>query len=112
MTDAVPLTPGSEGSASELRAAIRDEVFGRGAAARDDTAKKMPDLLGGRLLLEGRDAEDAAREMIEDDRDPPAEGPALRQGERDPGGPEAGHGRHDREIGVPDMIGPPRRDAA
>jgi len=43
--------------------------------------------------------------VVDDDRDPPAERPALRQREGEPRNPEAGGGRYDGQIGVPDVIG-------
>jgi len=51
------------------------------------------------------------RKVGHDDGDPPAERPALWQGEGQPRSPQAGVGWDDCQVGVPDVIGPIGSDA-
>jgi hypothetical protein len=48
--------------------------------------------------------------MINDDRDPPAKWPALRQRQWQPGSPEAGGGWYDGQVDVPYVVGTIGRD--
>ncbi len=89
----------------ELRAVVGDRVARGPAALRDRAVEDGEHLGGGGLLREDAARDDAAREVIEDDGDPGAERPALREGKGEPRDPEAERGRDDREIDVPEVFG-------
>ncbi|MBI4819403.1 MAG: hypothetical protein HY791_24240 [Deltaproteobacteria bacterium] len=57
-----------------------------------------------RLIREDGESYDSARVDVDDDRDPPAEGPALPECAGDPRHPAASHRRDQGEIDFPDLI--------
>ena len=83
--------------------------LGARPAAAMARSEEGTDLLGRGLLLEDGDAHDAAREVIDDDGDEPAEGPDRWERARKPRDPEAERGRNRGEVRVPDFIGSARR---
>ncbi len=58
----------------------------------------------GRLLLEVGGPDGSPREVIDDDGDPPTERPALRDGERPPGNPEAADSWDGGQVDVPNVV--------
>ena len=60
---------------------------------------------GWRLLVKDGKSHDPTRVVIDSDGNPPAEGPALREGPGQPRHPEPERGRHGGEIDVPDVVG-------
>ena len=93
-----------EARAGELRPLVGDEVFRLGLDDSHEPAEERSHGDGIRLLAEDRVAHGAAGEVVDDDGDPPAERPALRQGEGPKGGPEAQRGRHEGQVDVPDVV--------
>jgi hypothetical protein len=90
--DFAPSAPGFEAGAPELRPPVADDVLGRSARAVDRVPQERTNGFACRSRSEERDAHTAPRTVIEYHRHPPAERPALGQGERQPGRPEAaGH---------------------
>ena len=65
-------------------------VLGSVAGAADGTIEDGTHLVGGGLLVEDREPDDVAREVVEDDGNPPAEGPPLGERRGQPWHPEAG----------------------
>src|SRR5207247_1689163 len=84
---------------------IGDEMPGRYADSRHYLAQKIPDLVGAWLSDKNGEAQRPSGVMIEDNRQPPAKRPTLRQGERKPPGPEACRRGHGGEIHVPNVVG-------
>ena len=72
--DAVPFAP-SAVLVLELRAVVGDGVLRRAAGPAARPVQEAAGLLGGGLLDEDADGEHAAREVVEDDGEPEAEGP-------------------------------------
>ena len=97
--DTVALASVAEGCA-ELHTVVGDGAVGSVAGAADGTIEDGTHLVGG-LLVEDREPDDAAREVVEDDGNPPAEGPPLGERRGQPWHPEAGTGRHERQVDVP-----------
>src|SRR5258708_3794294 len=106
MTNAVSAAPRMEASTGELSAGIGDKVIGRYADLGDDSAEELPDLLRCRLLFEDGGAQRFAGIVIDDDRDPPAEGPAQWEREGPPRDPEARGDRYDSQVDVPNVVRP------
>src|SRR5207249_10018543 len=96
--------PTPEARRGELDSPVRDEMPGGGAGRGHRTIEEGAHLLRRWFLGENRDAHDAAREVIDDDGDPPAEGPDLRKSEGGPRNPEAEGGRYGREVDMPDVV--------
>src|SRR5262249_40541371 len=109
MLDAPATTPLPK--LSELSATVSDQMLGRGANAGNYTTKELKHAFGCRLTPKKRTAKRTARKMINHDRQPPAERPALRQRKRQPCGPITGGGGHRGEVHVPDVIGSLGSDA-
>src|SRR5207245_9574842 len=86
LPDATTTTPALEVPGGELAALVREKV--PGPVAPEKALQKPGDCRGGRLAAEDGEAHDASRAVIDDNREPPAEGPHLRQGEGPPRGPE------------------------
>jgi hypothetical protein len=87
---------------SELGALIGYRVARRSARALDGHVKHLADLAFRGLLAEEGEADDASREVMHDDRKPPAPWLALGQREREPRSPESGRG-HGGQIDVPNV---------
>jgi hypothetical protein len=104
LADGMTATPGFESGAGELRAAVRDQVFGRCSDASNGMAKELTGLLGGGLLAEHGHAQDAAGVMVHNNSNPPTKRPALRQGHWQPGRPEAATSGHRSKIDMPDVV--------
>jgi hypothetical protein len=68
-------TPPPESTASELFTLIANQVARRDSSFADCALSEGTRRLGGRLLQEGPEADDASGLMIDDDREPPAERP-------------------------------------
>ena len=90
--DLASLAPSLEPFAPELRALVADDVLGRSPGLANGLGKEGDDLLTVRRLAEDGDTHDAPGEVVHNDGQPPAEGPALRQGKGQPGHPEAAKG--------------------
>jgi len=110
--DSPALRPRSETGAVKLAAPVADEVSGLCFVPAHHSAEKGADLLGSGLFREDGEADGRRGEVIEHHGNPPAERPDLRQSERKPGGPEARAGRDDREVHVPEVVGPVGGDNA
>jgi hypothetical protein len=104
LSDVSTTTPPSKPTTSKLLPLIRDELSRHGAAVADRATKKCSHCCGVGLLSEYGEVYDPSREVINGEREPPTEGPALRQGERQPCGPESKGGGHGRQVEVPFMI--------
>lgn len=96
--------PAFEGHAPELAALVADDISWQGFGLANSFGQKIPDLPAVWLLAEDGYAHNLPGKMIDDRGDPPAERKALRQGERQPGCPEAADG-HGSQIDVPDVVG-------
>ena len=79
MTYAVSATPRSKVGRGELGTRVRHEVFGRCPPLGDELAEELSDLSRSRLLLKDGRTQGFAGKMVDNNRDPPAKGPALRQ---------------------------------
>ena len=86
--DAFPLNPPPERFAVEDAISIADEVPGRGVGRTDCSAQERADGTAVWLLGENAHVDDPAREMVDNDSDPPTKRPALWQGERQPRCPQ------------------------
>jgi len=104
LADASSSAPPSKPLVAELVALVGDQVAGAGPSLADGSAEERPDRDGSRLLVGDSNAHDSPRVVIDDDRDPPTERPALRQGPGEPRRPEAERSRDGTEIAVPDVI--------
>ena len=102
--DPASLAPSLEPFAPELRALVADDVPGRSPGLANGLGKEGDDLLTVGLLAEDGDAHGLPGEVVHNDGQPPAEGPALRQGKGQPGHPEAAK-RNGRQVHVPDVVG-------
>ena len=91
--DLFAFAPALKSIAPELASLVRDDVLGRASGSADGAIEYPLDIGGRRAIEEDREADDSPREVIDDDRDPPAERPRLRQRERHPRNPEARPGR-------------------
>ena len=105
--DSVTAAPPGEVLLCELKAMVGDQVVRSLAGGFDNAVEEGTDRLGGRLLLEYSDAHHAAREVILNDGDEPAEWPEHWDGVRKPRHPEANVCGNGRDIGMPDMVRPP-----
>ena len=104
LLDAVTSAPGSELGRGELRAMVGDDVAGPAADGTTDASQPSRHLPGRRFLLKACGPDSSPREVIDDDGDPPTERPALWDGERPPGNPEAAD-RWDRcQVDVPHVV--------
>jgi hypothetical protein len=81
LADPLAATPRLELLRRELRPVVRDQVIRPTASATADALEETRDVTGCGLLSEYRDPHHLPGEVIDDDRDPSAEGPALRKGE-------------------------------
>ena len=79
LADTFPATPSSERSVAELLALISDQVPRTRSGPLHDSSEESSDSHRRGLLLEHGEAHDPARVVIDDDGDPPAEGPTLWQ---------------------------------
>ena len=88
----------------EHRLLVADEVARRRShfSYRPSQEGAMRPCIG--LSLPDLEALDATREVVEDDDDPPAERPFLRQGCWPPRYPEAQPRRNRRQVDVPDLV--------
>jgi len=105
LLDAATAAPRDERVGGELRTVIGDEVAGPMADLPAESVQEGRHLAGGRLLLEVRGSHGTSRKVIDDDRDPPTERPALGNGERPPGDPESADGGNGRQVEMPNAIG-------
>lgn len=105
LLDAVTTTPGPKRVRGELRSVVGHDVAGPATEGAAYASKPPRDIRRGRFLLEVRGPHRAAGEMIDDDRHPPAERPALRQHEWGPRVPESADRRYRAEVEVPDVVG-------
>jgi len=105
LLDAAGAAPRVELLRCELRSVVCDEVAGPTADLPAESAQEVRNLAGARLFLEVRCPHGATGEVIDDDGDPPAERPALRDGERLAGDPEAAEGGNGRQVKMPDVVG-------
>ena len=112
LRDAATVAPSPESTTSELLTPVGHKMPRRDLGLTNRALSERAHRLGGRLLREGLEADDPPGVVIDCDREPPAEGPALRQSERQPGGPEAERGGDGREIEMPDMVRVSGRDDA
>ena len=112
LLDAATPAPCSEIVRSELHAVIRDDVPRPEAELAANAIEPSRGLERRWLLLESRCPHHAAREVIDDDGDPPTERPTLRHGKRKPRDPESSDRRNGGEIEVPDVIGVFRGDGS
>ena len=78
LTDVVTSAPLHEAMTAELLALVRDQVSGRCTNLANYLTEETMHLLRGRLSAKAREAQDASRVMIQEDRQPPAERPAQR----------------------------------
>jgi hypothetical protein len=104
LADAVTAAATLEGMATKLFAGVADDVLGRSADAHNKPAEKLAELVRGRLLCKDGNGVCAPGIMIQDDGQPPAERPALGQGERQPGRPETSRRRHGGKINLPEVV--------
>ena len=101
-------TPIPESLTEELASFVADEVAWGMACLANGSPEEGTHTVGTRLLLEDHHSLHASREVVDNDRHPPAEGPLLRKGEGKPESPEACSCRDGGEVYVPDMIRPLR----
>ena len=106
LADAVAPTPPPEGLGDELLAFVGDHVRGGNAGVRDDTIQGTLNSFRRRLFREDGNAHHPSGEVIDDDREPPAEGPTLRECPREPRGPESERSWNRREVGMPHVVRP------
>ena len=104
LADAVAPTPPPEGLGDELLAFVGDHVRGGNVGVRDDTIQGTLNSFRRGLFRENGNAHHPSGEVIDDDREPPADGPTLRECPREPLNPEAERGWNGREIAMPDVI--------
>ena len=74
--------------------------------------KKRANCHRRRLRTIDRESHHAPGEVVDRNGEPPAEWPDLRQGEGEPGGPEAQRRGNGCEIDVPEVFGVPGGDDA
>ncbi len=111
-TNPASFAPPFESGTPKLTALVRDDVFGGPAGCFGRATEKRSHVSGARRPFEDRKSHRLAREMINDERYPPAERPDLRQGKRQPRAPESGAGRNGCEVEMPNMIRVSGRDHA
>jgi hypothetical protein len=104
--------PPSESLLSELSTLVGDEVSRRLSCFPESIAEKSPNRGGGRQRTVNRETHHPTGEVVDGHRQPPAEGPDLRQGEGQPGGPESQRRGNGREIHMPGVIRLPGGDDA
>ena len=87
LTNPAATAPFPKRLVAELLALVSDEMSGYGSGLPNGSAEKRPDRHRVRLLVEHGEAHDPTRVVIDGDGNPPAERPALRQREGEPGCP-------------------------
>jgi hypothetical protein len=105
MPNPVAPTPPLESLLGELSAVVGDEVLRMAANSPKDSLQKIPNCLRGRLATIDRESHDPPREVVDCNREPPAKWPDLRQGEGEPGDPEAQGGGDGGQIHMPKLLG-------
>ena len=88
-SDFLPFAPVFESLTPELSAFVGDDVSGSFTGRMNSFADEGTDLEGIGLVVEDGKADDFSGEVVNDHGHPISERPALRQGEREPGSPEA-----------------------
>ena len=91
--------------ALKLHSLIGDDVLGDRSGVPDAAIEESADFVVGGLLFEDGPCDHVAGEVIDDDRDPGAKRPALRESLWDPWHPESEEDGHDGEVDVPDVVG-------
>ncbi len=109
--DAFAVTPCRVPLTDKLLPLIADNILRCGSGPPDDSPEKGPDLRRGRICLEDSNPHNTPREVVHDDRDPPAHRPCLVQCSGHPWHPEATRRWHRRKIHQPRMIRTPRHNA-
>lgn len=104
-SDFLSFAPILESMAEELRAFIADDVSWSFADRMDGSTDERTYLDGSGLVIKNGKADDLSGEMVNDDGHPIGERPALRQGEREPGRPEAVGSWDNGQVNMPDVIG-------
>src|SRR6266705_3976221 len=104
MLNAPAPAPPPESLRDELSSLIGDEVMRPLSRPPECTLEKPPNRSRGRQRAVDREAHYTPGEVVDDNREPPAKWPDLRQGERNPRGPEAQRGGDGRQVHVPEMI--------
>src|SRR5262249_15223571 len=106
-SDIVPLAPAPVSlGGKELPSLVADQVSWCSACRRNGRSQENAQVDGSWYRAEQSKSECTTGVMVQDDRQPPAERPRLRQRERKPGTPEAHLRRDDRDVDMPDVIGP------
>ena len=89
---------------AELAALIADGVLRRAYSPPGRLVKYKADLGARGSPLKNSKAERAARPVVNDDCNPPAEGPGLGEGKGQPTGPESGAGRDSGGVEAPNVV--------
>jgi hypothetical protein len=96
LNDSSATAPSLKSTTSKLYSLIRDEVSWQSAGLADGVFKECSNRSGIGLLPKDGKAHDPPRVVINGTPEPPAEGPTLREGERQPRSPEAERSRYGR----------------
>ena len=110
LLDAESFDPCLERVGPELPALVRDQMPRAHLGLTEDAREESTYRPRRGLLPVAFDSHDPLGELIGDDSDPPAEGPALWPRERECRRPEPERGGHDTEIGMPNVARVPRDD--
>ena len=89
---------------AELAALVADGVTRRASSPPGRLVKYKADLGARGSPLKDSKAERAARPVVNDDCNPPAEGPGLGEGKGQPTGPESGACRDSRRVEAPNVV--------
>jgi len=104
MLNAPTPTPPSEFSCDELFAPVGNKVPRCLPRVPEEPLKEVSNRCRRGLRAIDRESHHTPGEVVDGDREPPAEGPDLRQGEGNPGGPEAECSGDGGQVYVPEMI--------
>jgi hypothetical protein len=102
--DSSPPTPASVSSRHEHAFLIAQQVARRRPDVPDRTTEESAQRSSIRLVSEDHPPLNSAGVVIQDNNDPPAEGPLLRQRMRAPGSPEAEPCRNSTQIDMPEFV--------
>src|SRR5208283_2637553 len=89
---------------AELAALIADGVLRRASSTPGRLVKYKADLGARGSPLKNSKAERAARPVVNDDCNPPAEGPGLGEGKGQPSGPKSCAGRDSGGVEAPNVV--------
>ena len=107
----ISAAPTLESRAVELAAFVADQMPGPGLGSARGMTEELTHSLAGGLSPKRGQTHDPPGEVIHDDGHPPAERPALREGQRRPSHPKSAHRRDRRQVDVPHVVGVIARDS-